>query len=236
MKAKVGTAGLFSIALLAAAVVPSAASGSGVIGSSLANPPNANGLCGAPCTSLQTVSSSPLKSPVNGAVVSWSTFGGSGTVGTFGNLRLRIIRDAGGGNYAAVRSGPATSIPTSGGHPLIATPVNPGLAISQNEYVGVDVLDGTSALAQRAIAGFTYAFWYPPLADGTTRPPDVTGARENLVQATIEPTNTFVVGAVKRNKKKGTATVALTLPNAGELAGSAKDAKVASAAGATISK
>src|SRR4029079_7851428 len=85
MKAKVGTAGLFSIALLAAAVIPSAASGSVVIGSSLANPPNANGTCGSPsCTTLQTVSPSPLKSPVNGTVVSWSTLGGSANVATYG--------------------------------------------------------------------------------------------------------------------------------------------------------
>ena len=239
MRVKVPTAGLSLIALLAAAVLPSAASGSVVVGSTLANPPSANGTCGSSvpsCTILPTVSSDPLKSPVNGAVVSWSTLGGSGTVGTYGELRLRIIRDAGGGNYTALRSGPTTSIPTSAGHPMITTLVNPGLPIGQNEYVGVDALNG-AALAQRVVAtGFTYVGWDPPLPDGTTLPPDFAGGREMLYQATIEPTNTFGIGAVTRNKKRGTATVNLTLPNPGELAGSGKGAKVASAAGAVISK
>ena len=184
MTVKIRTAGLFLIALLAAALLPSAASGSVVIGSTLASPPDSNGTCGPPCTIAQTVSSSPLKSPVNGVVVSWSTLGGSGTIGTNADLRLRIIRDAGGGSYTAVRSGPTTSIPPSAGHPMITTPVNPGLPIDQNDYVGVDLLGG--AIAQRGATGFTYALWQPPLLDGTTRAPDVTAARETLIAATLE--------------------------------------------------
>ena len=238
MRLKAGTAGPLLTVLLAAAVLPSAASGSVVIGSTLANPPSANGTCSVPCTLLPTVSPSPLTSPVDGAVVSWTTFGGSGTIGTFGNLRLRIIAAAAGGAYTAVRSGPATSIPAAAGHPLITTPVNPGLPISKGDYVGVDLLDSSSPIAERlAGSGFTTGFWSgPTLADGATLPPDGTNSREQLYQATIEPTNTFALGAVTRNKKKGTATINLTLPNPGELTGSGKGAKVASAAGAVISK
>jgi hypothetical protein len=40
---------------------------------------------------------------------------------------------------------------------------------------------------------------------------------EVLVQATIEPTNAFTVGAPVRNKKKGTATLTVDLPNPGTL-------------------
>ena len=238
MKMKVGTRGLFLIALLVAAVLPSAAAGSVVIGSDLANPPNANGTCGVPCTLLPTVSPSPLTSPVDGAVVSWTTFGGSGTVGTFGNLQLRIIRPAGGGAYTAVRSGPFTSISDVAGHPLITTPVTPGLPISKGDYVGVDLLNGSGPLAMR-LGGpaFTTGFWSgPPLADGSSLPPDGTNSREMLYQATIEPTNTFTLGAVTRNKKKGTATLNLTLPNPGELTASGDGVKAASAGGAVISK
>lgn len=239
MKVKVGTAVLFLIALLAAAVLASAAAGSVVIGSDLAQPPDANGTCGsASCTVVQTVSApaTPLKSPVNGAVVSWSTIQGATGMGTSGNLRLRIIRDAGAGTYTAVRSGPTTSIPTNLPHPEIAISVKPGLPISQNDYVGVDVLDSTSALATRAIAGFTFAFFSPALADGATLAPNNPVTREALLQATIEPTNTFSIGAVTRNKKKGTATVSLALPNPGVLTGSGNGASVASATGAVISK
>ena len=230
MRMKVGTTGLFLIALLAAAVT---------IGSDLLYGPNANGTCGsASCTVVQTVSAAPtpLKSPVNGAVVSWFSDQGGAGEGTYGNLRLRIIRDAGGGTYKAVRSGPATSIPYPLGHPIAIT-VNPGLPISQNDYVGVDLLDSTSALATRTTAGFSYAFWSPALTEGATLAPNApVVAREALLQATIEPTNTFSIGAVTRNKKKGTATVSLALPNLGVLTGSGNGASVASAAGAVISK
>lgn len=60
---------------------------------------------------------------------------------------------------------------------------------------------------------------------------------EDMVFAVfVEPTNSFSVGAVKRNKKKGTATINLTLPNPGELTGSGKGVKASSAGGAVISK
>jgi hypothetical protein len=40
--------------------------------------------------------------------------------------------------------------------------------------------------------------------------------------ADIEPTSTFTLGKAKLNKKKGTATLAATVPNPGELIGSGK--------------
>ena len=52
----------------------------------------------------------------------------------------------------------------------------------------------------------------------------------------IAPSNSFTFGAVQRNKKKGTATLTVNVPNPGELTGSGKGVKVASAAGAVISK
>jgi hypothetical protein len=52
----------------------------------------------------------------------------------------------------------------------------------------------------------------------------------------ITPSNSFAFGAVQRNKKKGTATLNLTVPNPGDLTGSGNGAKVASANGAAISK
>jgi hypothetical protein len=183
-----------SALVVAAAVlaVPAGASAATTIGSNLANAPNANGVCGAACTMLELATTpNPATAPIDGVVVSWSTLGGSGTVGTFGNLRLRILRAAGGGAFTAVRSGPATSIPTSAGHPIVTTPVKPGLPINQNDYVGLDLLDGTSALATRTTSDthFTYAFWNTPLADGAALPPDgsFTGMRELLYQVTIEP-------------------------------------------------
>jgi predicted outer membrane repeat protein len=48
--------------------------------------------------------------------------------------------------------------------------------------------------------------------------------------------NAFTVGAITRNKKKGTATVTVNVPNPGELTASGNGVKAASAGGAAISK
>jgi Ca2+-binding RTX toxin-like protein len=180
---------LAGAALIAA--IPASA-GAVTIGSSLATPPNANGTCGAPnCTVLGLTKAPNLStSPIDGFVVSWSTFSASGAIGTHGNVRLRILRPAAGGAFTAVRSGPVTSIPTSASPTLITTPVSPGLAISAGDYVAIDVLDATSALAQRTASGegFGYDYWSPLLVDGTSRAPDLgSTVREILYQATIEP-------------------------------------------------
>jgi subtilisin-like proprotein convertase family protein len=53
----------------------------------------------------------------------------------------------------------------------------------------------------------------------------------------VKPSNVFKPGATRRNKKKGTAKLAVNVPNPGELTGSGKGAKVASPSGrAVISK
>ena len=186
----------FSLASVAAAAlviaVPSGASAQVTIGSNLANPPNANGLCGEPCTMLGLTSPpNPAASPIDGVVVSWSTFSGSGTIGTYGNVRVRILRPAGGGAFTAVRSGPPTSIPSTPTSTRITTPLSPGLPIAAGDYVAIGLLDDTSTLAQRTAEGegFSYAVWFAPdLADGTTRTPANTfSLREMLYQATVEP-------------------------------------------------
>ena len=48
--------------------------------------------------------------------------------------------------------------------------------------------------------------------------------------AALTPVNTFSVGKTQLNRKKGTATLSFEVPNAGELTGSGKGAKVASGA------
>jgi hypothetical protein len=183
------------VSLVAAATLAFVPSGTGAattIGSNLANSPNANGLCGEPCTLLGLTSPpNPTASPIDGVVVSWSTFSGSGTIGTYGNVRVRILRPAGGGAFTAVRSGPPTSIPSTPSSTRITTPLSPGLPIAAGDYVAINLLDDTSALAQRTAEGegFSHAVWFAPdLADGTTRTPSNTfSLREMLYQATVEP-------------------------------------------------
>jgi hypothetical protein len=62
-----------------------------------------------------------------------------------------------------------------------------------------------------------------------------TGNRLN-VTAVLEPTNTVTVGATTLNKKKGAATLNLTLPNPGELTASGSGVSASSVGHAVISK
>ena len=62
-----------------------------------------------------------------------------------------------------------------------------------------------------------------------------TGARLN-VSAVFEPSNTVTVGSTTSNKKKGTATLNLTLPNPGDLTAAGSGVSASSAGHAQISK
>ncbi len=62
-----------------------------------------------------------------------------------------------------------------------------------------------------------------------------TGGRLNI-SAVFEPSNTVTLGATALNKKKGTGTLNLTLPNPGDLTASGPGVSASSAGRATISK
>jgi hypothetical protein len=49
------------------------------------------------------------------------------------------------------------------------------------------------------------------------------------IAAVFEPSNSFTIGAVTRNRKRGTAIVTVDVPNPGELTASGKGVKAASA-------
>jgi hypothetical protein len=57
-----------------------------------------------------------------------------------------------------------------------------------------------------------------------------------VLDSAANPNNVFTIAGIKRNKKKGTATITVTLPNSGELVGSGKGVKASSAGQAVISK
>jgi hypothetical protein len=152
-----------------------------------------------------------LTSPVNGTVTSWSFKSGSAAPNP---IRLRVLRQVS-AVIPPVYTGAGTSapVPTALG---VVGPNATSLPIKAGDTVGLNAKD---SLVEANTAGARQAFWaVPPLADGDTRPSNATFTNvEVLVQATIEPTNTVVVGAVTRNKKKGTATVTISVPNSGQL-------------------
>jgi hypothetical protein len=202
--------GLAAVALIATA---GAAQGAVTIGSSLTpttfdNMPGCNSPCTATTLNHQPgTPAPPLTSPVNGTVTSWQAKGNTGL-----DLRLRILRPGGGPAFTGV----ATSPPASFLGPGVSGPFATSLPISIGDAIGLNSPNGN--MIWGAILGATGAYFNPPLADGYQLTGTTAGGREALVQATVEPTNTLGLSAQPvRNKKKGTATLTISVPNPGQL-------------------
>src|SRR5262249_32677644 len=175
---------------------------------------------------------SQVTSPVNGTIVSYRVNVDPGSTGKFA---VRAIRPASGGEFTGAGTSTPVTPPGTGLQTLSAN-----LPIRAGDFVGLDLVSATSLIKSAGAPGSTVYEWgfsSAVLADGETAPPKNTYPGTELAfNAEVAPTNTFSFGATQRNKKKGTATLNLTLPNPGELSGSGNGAKVASAAGAVISK
>jgi hypothetical protein len=216
--------GLLTAGLIVAALAASAGSAQGAvtIGSNLAGTPATNDpgcQVAVPCTATNlalpstSLAAGGLTSPVNGTVTSWRAGAISVT-----DLSLQIVTAVSGTTYTG---GPASDPVTYNVSPPDVTPSNAtALRIRIGDQVGL--LNRNGNLIYAATPAGQVAAWFQvpggPLGNGQTRAADVLGnGKEALVQATIEPTNTIAFGALTRNKKKGTATVTLTLPNPGQL-------------------
>jgi hypothetical protein len=117
--------------------------------------------------------------------------------------------------------------PTSAGTQTFDT----NLPIKAGDLIGLDLSTGSSRVGEAVpVTGSTVYQWNPPLADGSTAQQNVTFPDSELgFNADVEtPSNAFSLGGIRRNKKKGTATLTFNLPNPGDLAGSGNGASVAS--------
>jgi hypothetical protein len=207
---------VFLAALAAALIAATAPAYASVrIGSSLISTPSSAGVCsGTDCTvanlalpaSGQTFDG--LTSFVNGTVTNWS-YRSAAPSGP--PLSLRVIHPAGGLSFTG--AGTTVSTPVFGGIRGLF-PAN--LPIVIGDSIGLDA--NSAQVMSDGIAGATQVAWTgPPLADGSTRAGAAVTGVETMVQATIQPTNTVRPGAVRRRKRKGTATVTVDVPNAGTL-------------------
>jgi hypothetical protein len=104
------------------------------------------------------------------------------------------------------------------------------LPIRIGDYIGIDCCSPGAPGAEFFVPGAAIRYeWQPSLADGGPgRPPLFTNLYEVALNAEI--TSTFTVDAITRNKKKGTATLTVTVAHAGELTGAGKGVNVANAA------
>jgi hypothetical protein len=164
-----------------------------------------------------------LTSPVNGTVTQWRIRSGAG-----GTTSLQIFRPFGATQFTGVGTSSAVTIPAGS---ISTFPVS--LPISIGDRIG-NRHDGSDGGLQWFVSGpaanGTILFFVPHLNDGDTRTVQGPQSFEQLVNADINPTNTFTLGETTRNKKKGTATITANLPNPGELTASGKGVKAAGVA------
>jgi hypothetical protein len=101
--------------------------------------------------------------------------------------------------------------------------------------LGFHTVTGTHCSIE-PITDATVNFYLGDLANGASAPFELDTNYLLNIEATLDPTNTFSLGQITRNKKKGTATIDLTLPNSGDLTGSGNGVNAASARQAVTSK
>ncbi len=140
-----------------------------------------------------------LSSPVTGTVVRWRIrVGGSTRVTNF-----RIIRPLGGGLFTGAGTSPSVTPPIHA-----TTSYGVQLPIRIGDYIGLDCCDPDffEPDAEFFVTGGAAVRneWQPGLADGGPgRAPLRTNPYEIALNAEINPTSTFTLGAITRNKKNG---------------------------------
>ena len=161
-------------------------------------------------------------SPVNGTITSWSN---NAAVGPNQTLTFKLFRKvADPDTYMAVaHDGPQ---PLASGT-LNTFPVN--IPVKAGDIVGYTLTSPVDSAAAFLVPGEPPALLRTPGhadgASGVFAPHPIGGFRLNLT-AVVVPSNSFTLGKVQRDTKKGTAKLTADLPNPGELKGSGKGAKV----------
>jgi hypothetical protein len=160
-------------------------------------------------------------------VTSWSTQAGSSA----GMLAMKVYRPLGGVTYMVV------------GHdgPHALTPSAPNTFTASVAAKAGDVLGGSSPPSPGGpLCWFTASGDSSLVRNGNL--PDGGSANDfsplgNLranISAVVNPSNTFTLGGITRNKKKGTATLTMDVPNPGELIASGNGVKAASSSGRAV--
>lgn len=217
-----------SLAALSLAAGGSQASASVTLGQ--LSPDPSTSFCFGPMDEAQptVTSGNAYVVPGAGTITSWSHNARAGEGQTFTMKVFRKIAEP--GTYEVVGH--------DGPRPLAASALNTfqaSIPVKPGDVLGFNNGSPVATSCGFPVMGESYLFRNGNLADGESG--DFTsfaGFRLNI-SAEFEYSNAFTLGATTRNKKKGTATLNLTLPNPGELTASGNGVK-ASSAGATISK
>jgi hypothetical protein len=161
--------------------------------------------------------------PGNGTITSWSTNFAAGNQ----TMRMEIFRQVAGLRYRVVAH--------EGPHPLTGGALNTFPA--SIEVIPGDVLGLHHSQGMMTICPFFFApgdqilSKNGNLADGEEDDFQVAPVDRRLnITAEFLPSNGFTLGATTRDKKRGTATLAVSVPNPGELTGSGDGVQAAGAA------
>ena len=195
------------------------------------NPPPANCNNGPVDQVPVAVSSGPsyVVPPGGGVITSWSHNAADGSGQMF---ELKIFRNVSGSTFQVVaHDGPRPLTPGTLNTFSVQIPVSGGEIVGTND----------TATANTSANACNYHVSQDPanslftqlgdLGDGasTSFSGHVDDERSNI-SAQLEPSNAFTFGSVTLNKKKGTATLNLTVPNSGDLSASGDGVKAAGAA------
>ena len=206
-----------TVAIAVVLAIPAGASAATTIGSPLISP-NTGGSCGTNETTVNaTLASGTREAPFDGFIVRWRL--SLAAPGGNHHYSLRVLHPNGGTSLTGVATGPPQTA-TAAGVNVLTLP-SP-LAIRAGDVLGINCEAGApSAFSNAAPTSTSITNISPPLADGATA--SGTGPfphDESLVNADIapKPSNAFTLGAVTRHKRKGTATIEVTVPGPGTLA------------------
>jgi hypothetical protein len=222
------------VPLLAAFVLGAgapAASGSIPLGQVAAAP---TGDCGANFDFIQgsVAAGNSYTVPAAGTITSWSSSAGIGA-GPGAQFTIKVFRPVAALRYSVVGHDGPRPLAGSGVSTFASNlPVKPG------DLLGIHTSTiGTNCTGpETGLSADTLLFrGTSDLADGSSEvfTQENDHGRFNIA-AQLAPANTFTLGAFRRNQKKGTATLAVSVPNPGTLTLSGKGVKAAG--GAAVSK
>ena len=170
--------------------------------------------------------------PATGTITSWSH---NAQIASGQQMTMKVYRKTRDPNFYKVvgLSGP---VALTGG---IVNTFPTRIPVQAGDVLGAEPVAGSVSVLFPGPAGDTFLNHLTPPSLGVgdeagfTGPN--TGGKLNL-SAVFEPSNTVTVGATTLNKKKGTATLNLTLPNPGDLTASGTGVQASSAGGANASR
>jgi hypothetical protein len=169
--------------------------------------------------------------PSTGGIVSWTATSWStqASSGSAQSLTLKFFRLVSGTTYQAVaHDGPHAVTPN------IINTFSANVEVKAGDLLGLHTIGFTSGCLFNGATGDVRLSRAGDLADGESGDFLVFSSLRVNASAQLFPTNSFETGVISRNKKKGTATLMLDIPNPGVLTVSGKGVKATVSAASQV--